>query len=306
MAIAGSLKALLEGKESTWGTPVTADKDMGLIQEVTTGFTREVQDIFGMGSIESQEIVNHSEMGTGSIVLLVQHGRPFEYVFGSVAHATSGSDERHTFSIIDTHPSFTLDDGEKAGTESKFQLAGCVVNQAELSWTLNDVIRLRLDFFCKTPTTAASASTPVLDTLGTFPQSMVSLTYDTVTLTYLQNFSLRIIKNSLPVHGSNSVALQQGFVDGMRFEFSFTAGFDDKTLADSALKTSGVALSFKGDNGTAYGSGQRLVQVDLANCQMSSMEKVGSVGGLTLMNIAGSGEFSTAIVTDDIGSGDFH
>jgi len=47
----------LIGQESTFGTAVTADKDVGLVQSTSPTDTRELIEVYASGSREIQEIV---------------------------------------------------------------------------------------------------------------------------------------------------------------------------------------------------------------------------------------------------------
>ena len=83
---------LLAGTETTYGTAVTADKDLGLIQSVTPTDSNNLRRLYALGSRDLQEQVAGQHTSSLSITSKYQHGRIFEYITG----ATVGHDATDT------------------------------------------------------------------------------------------------------------------------------------------------------------------------------------------------------------------
>ncbi len=309
MGSASNVKSVLISKETTWGTAVTPTRDIGLVQDITDTTNRGVIQISGLGAVDVKKIVTGTVSVAGSMLINAQHGRMFEYLVGTEVEANSGSDYRHTFTIASTPPSFTLESGENAATETNMTYEGCLAIGAELSIVLNGVLTLRVDFAGETVRSTATASAPVLDNLPVFPQALVDVKLNGSSATQVQSASIRFIKTFQGVAGMKSNLLQAAYTTDLKFELSATLGFTDKTEAELGLGAatppatsdpSGIEFEINADNGTAFGSGQRNVQCVLENCQFSKIEKVASIGNITFLNLVGNGTLKTLITVDDI------
>ncbi len=319
IAVPGSLHTILISKETTWGTAVDPSKDVGIVTDWNDGTKRIVIPISGAGAIEVQKIVTASVSTAGSMTVQLQHGRLFEFLVGNVGHSTSGSDTRHTFSIIDTAPSFTMDSGEQATSQpssaaSEIRYEGCLAIAGELTFVLDDVLKLKMDWAGELPTSAAAVETPVIDNLIVFPQGLIDVKLNGVSATMVQNATIRFLKTFVAVNGAKSNLMQAAFTTDLKFEFNAVLGFKDKTLQELGIGGSappgtsdptGIEFEIIADNGVAFGSGQRNIQCVLENCQFTNTEKIGNVGGVTFLNLAGTGTLKTLITVDDIPSGSF-
>ena len=305
----GSVKSVLIGKETTWGTAVSATKDVGLTQGINDITNREVIQSSGLGAVEVQKITTGSVTTAGSMVIQLQHGRVFEYLVGAESEGSSGSDFKHTFTIADVPPSFSLESGENAASETKLIYEGCLAIGAELSIILNGVLTLRFDFAGEIPRSTNTASAPVLDNLPVFPQALVDIKLNTVSATMVQSASITFIKTFIPVHGMKSNLAQAAFTTDLKFEFKAVLGFTGVTLQELGIggtdppgtaDPTGIEFEINADNGTAYGSGQRNIQCVLENCQFTKTEKISAIGAVTFLDLAGNGTLKTLISVDDI------
>ena len=99
---------VLIGKESVYGTPVSATKDLGRIQSITPNLTNELIESRALSSRRLQAL------GTGNFRFSVdmeaefQHGRIFEYGLGSVATTGAGAPYTHLHYILIILPYPTL------------------------------------------------------------------------------------------------------------------------------------------------------------------------------------------------------
>lgn len=302
MTYPSPVKYLLIGKETTWGTGVTTDKDCGLIiTDITTPHEREVIETIGVQNIEVQAINSGLEGGGLTLTGHIQHGRLFEYIIGSVAHNQTGSDWEHTFTISDNPPSMSAEVGNDLSTDTVQDIVGNLVESAELSIELNGVLTLNCNFLAKAPpSTSASASSSITSALPVFPHQLVTVNVNGSPASEVQNASISINKVVERSGGVGSVTYQQGHATEIRFEYSATLGFQDKTYHDLFVNDTTHEFEIVADNGTSLGSGKRGVQLVLENCKQRTFNEPTSVGGLTFVEIAGTGTLKTAITTDNI------
>lgn len=312
MTYPSSQKTVLIGKETSWGTAVSATKDIGLVQDASDNISREIKESMALGSVEAQKITTGIVDVGFSTTAEFQHGRLFEYLCGTVTHTNSSTDFRHTFAVAAAAPSATIESGENGSTDNALIMDGMLAEAGELSIALNEVLKLKVDWKGRSVLPTSTTSAAVIDTLPTFPHAQVDINIDGTAATEVQNFSMKINKKVERSGGISSNVYQQGHPTELRCEFSGQLGFDDKTYTDlfvSGTTSSTLAsttdprsyeVEIDADNGTAYGSGQRACKLTFSNCHMKTLDKAASVGNLIFVDIAGSGKFSTAITVDDI------
>lgn len=312
MTYPGVVKTVLVGKESTWGTAVTADKDIGIVTDISDNFSREVIESMGLGAIDVQHVTSGIVDVKSSVTVEFQHGRLLEYIFGSVAHAETTSDWKHTFTISNTPPSFTMESGNNLSTDTVLTGAGFLVETAEFSIALNEVLKLKVDVAGKTTASSDSASAAAIDTLIVYPHALCSVEINDVAATEVQNFSVKIVKKVERSGGLSSNLYQQGHSVELRIEWNGTLGFAAKTLQELWLGGSAPSgtsdptvydVTLIADNGTALGSGQRKLFLDIENNIGVTFDEVASVGNLTYFDIAGKGTLKECYNVDDISSG---
>ena len=305
----GSVQSVLILTETTWGTAVTPTKDVGIVLDSTDSTNREVIPISGLGAVEVQQIVTGSVSAAGSILFQMQHLRLFEFLIGTDTPTSSGADYKHTFAITDVPSSFSLETGENAASETKMIYEGCLGIGAEISIALGGVLTCRFDWAGELGTSSVTASTPVIDFLPVFPQALVDVKVNTTSATMVQSASITITKTFVPVHGIKSNLAQAAFTTDLKFEFAAVLGFTGVTLQELGIggttppgtaDPTGIEFEMNADNGTAFGSGQRNIQIVLENCQFTKTEKVAAIGAITFLNLAGSGTLKTLIGVDDI------
>src|SRR3990172_9099823 len=161
--------AYLIGKETTAGTAVTCDKDIGVITNVSPSLTREAVIARGISSIEQHSNYVGMTDASHSVTLQVQHARMFEFIIGTATHGSSGSDWKHTFTVSSSPSTFTRESGVNISTDIGQRSTYNMIESATLSIALNGL--LGLDFTAKGKTPSALATVPAhsVSTLGLFP-----------------------------------------------------------------------------------------------------------------------------------------
>jgi len=303
---------LLIGKETAWGTAVTADKDCGLIvTDVTSGIDREIGESAGISKIETQKITTGMVDPSLTIEGDYQNARLFEFLIGDASHADTTGDTKHTFTIDNTASSFTGEQGNVSAADTEFIVDGLLAESGELSIELNGNLKLSCELKGHDADNGTTGKTAVLSTLPVFPHALVTVTIDDVASTECQKASITIAKVVSKSGGVSSNLAQQGKSTELKFEFSAELGFDDTTyhqlgFGGTSITATGDPASFDfsiiADNRVALGSGQRNLTMTLENCKTKSFVETASVGGLTFVTISGSGTLKTLTSVDNIAS----
>ena len=204
MTYSGAKKTILIGQESTWGTAVTTDKDIGIVQDIKDATERETSEVMGLGKIETQQVNTGNVFVNGGATLKLQHGRLFEYILGSVAHAETTGDWKHTFTVDNSPPSFTIESSEDGSTDTTRKYAGCLVESGEISINNTEELMLTCDWKGKTVASTASTTAAVIDTLITFPKSLVSVSIGGTAADEIQEAKITFGKTVELAHGVGS------------------------------------------------------------------------------------------------------
>lgn len=308
MTYPGSAKTILIGKEATWGTAVTADKDVGVMSDDAGDLPREITEVLGLGKIEVLQVNTGNVSAAGTLTAKFQHGRLLEYAIGSVAHVETTSDWKHTFTAA-AAPSFTLESSEDGTTDTARTFAGCLVETCEITVTNTQEVTLKVDWKGKTVASTAVAAAQITDTLITFPKSLVTISLNAVAALEIQEFTITIEKKVVLSHGVGSNLPQQGHATSMKFKFAGKLGFQDKswqeigyggTAPPDSANPTGIEVILDADNGVALGSGQRQLKITLENCQFSKTNVAATIEELVFIELAGSGTLKEAFSVDDI------
>ena len=128
---------LLIGKETTYGTAVTPDRDIGLIQNFSPSDKRTLIKTYSTGSREIQDLI------TGKLDLSFDCELFLQHLFGSVSHTQTTNDWKHTFSISTTLPSFTIEDSFNSTTDSVFIYSGSKLSEGTISIDTDGILTFK-------------------------------------------------------------------------------------------------------------------------------------------------------------------
>lgn len=311
---------VLIGKETTWGTPVSATKDVGLVQDCTVRESNAEITGYAVGSRAMQYLYAGKYEASGSIKVQYQHARLFEYLFGAVAHdATSTPDIQHTFTEADALPSFTLEDSwNNATNDIAHTYAGCLATGGELTLGVDGVLEASVDFVAKTVAATTTSTGATVSTLETLPSYLASsVKWGTaaaeVTQGTLTNLTLSIANGSIRHDAIGSRLPGVIFPSNRKYTGKFTARMRDDVdyqtmlggTAPTANATPAVqSLIFDLSNGIALASGRREVYINLRNCIVTSVGTPNKIGGFTEQDFAFTSKTLTSCYTyDNIVSG---
>jgi hypothetical protein len=314
---------LLIGKETDWGNAVTANKDVGLLQDLSWSPSVEWKKDYSASSTSLQQVSSGNFAINGTIDVTFQHGRLLQYLFGTVTNSNSGSDYKHVYTVNDTLPSFTMEDGYNSSSDIVYTLKGCKISSATLSMSLDGRLRMSADFAAKdVDPSGTSAGTASIDTIQTYGSWQSDLKFGTASsessISNVQNFEItitRVAGGDPSIHGFNSRQMQAYEANQTDITFRFTAGFNSIAEVQALLgNTSGIlttanteisskGLVFDSKNATAWGSGQRRVLIDLSGVYLTRSTQRNSIGNYVFIDFEGFAKTIDEISTvDDITS----
>ncbi len=269
------IHTLLIGQESSFGTAVTADKDIGRVQSFTPSDKRTIEQIYASGSREIQELVAAKAEFSWDLEVAIQNGRLFEYIFGTVGHATTSADTKHTFSVATTLPSFTIEDSFNNTSDTVFIYDGSKINSSSVNLDTNGLLKMSASGFSQgVDTSTASASAAVVSTLQTLHFKHSTLSTGTAgaesSVGKLQTFNVNFENNIENVDASGTFLTQEMVEANFLMTFDFTMMFEDLTeynlfLGSTTAQQSPTKKSalFNANNGVTLGSGRREFEIQL-------------------------------------------
>lgn len=281
----------LIGQESTYGTAVTADKDVGLVQNFNPSDKKELTTVYASGSRVPQELVSGQATLDFDLEVLFQNGRLFEYLLGSVSHEQTSSDWKHTFSFATDLPSFTIESSFNLTTDQVFAYEGCKLLSGEISIDQGGILTGRFTGRAQdVDTTSNSASSAVVSSLPTLHYKHLTLSTGSAgsetDVGLLQSCSINFTNENTAVPDAGSVvnAADVGGNVEISFEFVITfqtvAEYERFTGADSSVATSPTQFSMviNAHNGVTLGSGRREFYVQLNNVNYEEVGTAVAVG----------------------------
>lgn len=292
---------ILVGLESTYATPVIPTLDLGVIQSYSPNEENGTMLVAGSSSREAIDVVSGQYSISPSTNFIFQHGRIFSLLFGgTTTHAQTSSDWKHTYSIGDCLPSFTLEDGYTAGDGAGSRVAGCVVSDVEIKLDLGGTLNITANIKGSKPTSIDGSLTPVISTIPAMSSYFSTLkTGDTgseaIVGGTVESMSIKINNKLLPVEGHSS-RFKTGFVgDVVEILFDFTMSFEDMTeyqkfLGGTSPDTGNVdsqSMIWQITNGVTLGSGRRELYVEFNNFQYSTYNRAVQLGSKVIQSFKG-------------------
>lgn len=297
---------LLVGIESTYGTEVQATDDLGLIQSFSPTDKRTHTKIFTTGSRETQEIVAGFVDLDFEISLFLQHGRPLQYLLGTLAHAQTSSDWKHSITAVPTSiPSFSMEYSSNATSDYVFQYAGCKISQGTISLEKEGILTCSLTGKAKTVDTSdTAAETAVVSALPVlhYKQSTLSAgaAGSETSVGAIQGFNLNFNNTPVIANTNTSVLLQDIQESNFEITYDFTMLFENLTeyqrflgtTSSTSPQTSPTPFStiFNVHNGINLGSGRREFYAQLSNCQYEEVGTPVNVGEIIVASFKGNAE----------------
>jgi len=315
-------RTILIGKESTFGTPVTTDKDIGLVQSMPVEFSNNTENHYGIGNQLAQTSSAGNFDATASPSYLFQHGRLLEAFIGQSSDAETTGDYKHTLLSTADLPedsySFTMESALNGSTDYVHLIAGCKVNSLTFNLANPGNLTVDAEIFGSTEDASdATATTPVLSSLGVMPHFFATISFGAQGAEVEQD-----TVQSLSITMSRSIDTAIGKAIGRRtneclkdqnldVSFDFTMRFKDfvsyQRFLGGTSQSTGTpddsALVVQITNGVTLGSGRTEVYFDLRGVQLQSYNESTDINSVVEASFTGTARnIYECYTVDDIAS----
>ncbi|VVB59058.1 Uncharacterised protein [Candidatus Anstonella stagnisolia] len=311
----GVVSTILFGKETSYGTGGTANKDIGLVQTCTINPDSNAEERHGAGQANAVYVKAGLVNVKGSVDCEFQQGRPFEWAWygGTTNHAQSGvtADWSHTYAFANSLPSLAGEVSHEMGANDIAQsFTGIMFGSSSCSVNVDGILKFRGDFIGKTVTAGTTAAASVVNTgapLGGF-EAAFSLAGSNVP--FVQSWELTVNRNSKVIFGAGDRKAAYGASHLTNVSWRATIGLENTTNIQKLLGGTTISATepasftniFSADNGTAFGSGKRGVSFTLTGCQMKDYSVNVQKNDFTLYDVSGFGLLGAGVSYDQVAS----
>lgn len=247
---------VLVGKESTYGTKVTGDKTIGLLQgTVKIDETNNLKEHSGIGHRNTQYVSEGIYGVTGSFDYIVQEGSFPYFTLGEydatspVADTPVSGVYKHIINSADTAvmPSFSMNLGVEVGaTDKQHEVYGCKVSSQSFSGALDSELKSTVNFTGKATdisgTTAPAVTEHSEKPYRMFSPGTIAKTGSDSIAADIQSFDFTITNTLNPHRGFDSRVLSGLSCVERKIAGNMTLVFEDYTqyekfLSDAASPT---------------------------------------------------------------------
>lgn len=202
IALTGSDVKLMWGKETAYGTPVTADKVFGVCPSLQSWtITRNQNRRYGLGNREACTInEGNTEYAVEVEFQLTSDASVFELPLSKTSGTPTDKWEADSTQASATIMATFLDD---AGAVVSYQFAGCLVTAYSVDTSEGEPVDVSMSFVCKSITEGTTAITPAY-TLAGLTYADASITIGTDTSTTIQSFTISAETGAGNVYGIGS------------------------------------------------------------------------------------------------------
>ena len=329
---AGKDQTILIGEEVTFNTPVAATKDIGLVQTNDVRETNNGKRLYAIGSPLLQDWSLGAYDATVDWDIIWQHGRMLSFVFGNTAHAAlGGGDHQHTFTVVGTPGSFTLEVGDEGNTDITRTYSGCKVNTCGLTGALNEPLHMSNSVLAADVIQTNATTGEAIDLLPALKYTEGSLTCDdgtgAVSALQVQRFALTFNANAEKLYGIGSRGAQGAHNRNFEVDFSVDCAWTAESVAGTSYTAQDWYHTFLGDrtapaytpgnafletdlvlaydNGIAPGADQRNVTVNLTDSVINDMSTPVTQDGVIYATFNGWCKTPSVVSVDDIPQADW-
>lgn len=310
------LSTVLFGKETSYGSGGTANKDIGLVKNLTVNPDSTAQEAHGFGQAKAVYVKAGIVNVKGSMEFDWQHGRPFEWLWfgGTTTHANTSGDWTHTFVWSESMPSlaseFSYD--EVGTTDVVGAYTGLIFGNSSLSCNFDGMANFKTDFVGKTINNSGSSVTAAVVNSGApLAGFEAGLSMGGSSVAFVQNWELTLNRNSKVIHSVGQRAPAYGMSHLANVSWKATIGLEDTTQLNRLLGSSSTITAtepasftniFSATNGVTLGSGQRAFTMTVTGCQVKDYSINAKLNDFVLYDISGSGILTSGTCVDQVSS----
>lgn len=310
----GVTSTILFGKESSYATGGTANKDIGLVQSFTINPDSNIEERFGAGQAAAVYVKGGLVNVKGSVELELQHGRPLEWAIfgGTTTHAATSADYVHTMVWSNTSCSLAA---EVSWTDPdvKTTYTGLQFGTSTLSCTVDGILKMRGDLVGKTMATTTTATAAVVNTGAPLGGFEAGLSMGGSSPSYVQSWEVTCNRNAKAIFGVGDRKAAYGATHLANVTWKATIGMENTTQINRLLGGTSISATepasftniFSATNGVTIGSGLRALSMTMTGCQVKDFSVNLTKGDFTLYDISGSGIIGATTFTDQVATGNW-
>ncbi len=316
MVVANSvLSTVLFGKETSYGSGGSSNKDIGLVKSVTVNPTSTAVESHGFGQAKAVYVKGGLVDVKGSLEYEWQHGRPFEWTMfgGTTTHAETTGDWVHTMVWSESLPSLKSEISYEMGaTDVVGAYTGIVFGNTTLGVNVDGIVNFKSDFMAKTiDNSATSVAAAVVNSGAPLAGFEAGLSIGGSSVDYVQSWELTMNRNSKVIHGVGTRQPTYGASHLANVSWKATIGLENTTQLNRLLgSTSAITATepasftniFSATNGVTLGSGRRAISMTLTGCQVKDYSINAKLNDFVLYDISGYGILSAGTSTDQVSS----
>jgi len=297
---AGKNVFALFGIESTFNTPVSTTKDIGVISGISPDLNNNNIQVRSIGDREVCANVAGNFDATLGIDGTLNSGAVFELMFGQSTDTETTGDYTHTFvdrgtlELLNTASSFTMSENYDSTTDVVNTYSGCKINSLEVSVETGGTLNFSAEVLASSLAVTSSAGTEVLTSTSKLAGFNATLSTgdagSEATVGLTKNVSVSFGQNIDPadVKAIGSRENQDLVEKNMDVTVTFTKSFANSTeeqrflggTSPSTGTPTATSLILSVNNGVALGSGRVEFYVKLSGGQYESTNRTVSTDGI--------------------------
>lgn len=251
----GSRQIISGGEESVWGTPVAPTIRWN--SEVTFDNVRDRIDRHripsGSGSTEGSHEKGDKSAG-GNLRKGIQDWWLLKFIMGDESEAEAGGVYTHTYSIVDTLPSLTLQVADQSTTDFVRTYEGCKANLASIEFAKSTgaedagLVYMNLDLVAEDHTDNSTTTSLANNTNDLFKYTQTDLKINNVSISTLLSGKIDFLNNfDDGRYARASNLIDEPEVQEKKYAYNFDIVVEDNslwTLYDAGDAISNCSLTF--------------------------------------------------------------
>jgi len=199
--------------------------------EVSVSRNNNAERIYGVGARNATATINKQYSGTVTVSGVLSNAYWLLGVLGANADGGTTGAYTHTYTELNTLPSFTIKTSFELGTtDAASTLLGCRINTCTISAAVNEPVRFSLECPYRYESLGTTKVSDLADVepVFTFAHGSIEMP-DGTSIAAVQNFELTINNGLDILHGVGSRFATGIIAKNREYNFSMTAAFSDHT-----------------------------------------------------------------------------
>lgn len=287
------------GSEATYGTAVTANKNVGLVQSFSLNENNKLIEVNQVGDRAVAEYLPGVYEVKGDMEVAYQNARLLGLLIGTTVHTNTVADVIHVLATNNSDlTSFTAEFGFNGATQQKYLVTGVKLDEGTLSCDTEGFLKLVVSFTGQTNSAIGSIqayTTSSLPAFAPYSSNLSAGASGATRIAGLQSFNMKVGNSEAPVSEVGSRTIQDLKHGGRKMIGDFSMAFQDETehakflggasTPQNTLSTQTFTFQVLKDT-TALGSGKRGLQFQLTGVSYSTSKNAVPVDGVLMQDFS--------------------